>query len=132
MNAIESRKGAVLGAEVVNLVFGIWVALSPFALGFGHNTLHTLNNIVVGIILILIALGSEFVAENCRSLVVPLAIWLFVSPFVLGVSTRAFLANNVIMAFMVITAGAITDALVQPGNPDLLEQTNVRNTGRAS
>lgn len=38
-----------------NIIFGIWVAVSPFVLGFHYNTRATVNDIIVGIVVALIA-----------------------------------------------------------------------------
>lgn len=117
MNAVQTSRRASTGAELANIVLGIWVILSPFLLGFSQNIAGKWSNIADGIALVLVALASTWGDEALESLVVPLGIWLFASPFVLGFSTAAFLANNVIMAFIVIAAGAISDGLRSPGLP---------------
>lgn len=42
----------------VNVVFGLWVAVSPFVLGFADQPKPLINNIVVGLIVALVALVS--------------------------------------------------------------------------
>jgi hypothetical protein len=107
-----------MGAELANIVLGIWVALSPFVLGF-RNVAGRWSNVAVGIALILVALAGTWGDEAFEGLVVPLGAWVFISPFILGFSTGAFLANNVVLAFVVIAAGAMSDALRSPEAPHL-------------
>ena len=107
-----------MGAELANIVLGIWVALSPFILGF-KNVGARWSNLAVGIALVLVALAGTWGDEAFESLVVPLGWWLFISPFILGFSTAAFLTNNVVVAFVVIAAGAASDGLRSPEKPHL-------------
>lgn len=69
---------------------------------------------MVGIGLVLVALAAEWIDGALEGLAVLLAIWLFLSPFLLGFSTSAFLANNVIMAFVVVAAAATSEGLRPP------------------
>src|SRR6516162_10434328 len=113
MNRILTSRRALSVSELVNIVIAIWVAISPFILGVRNFTARW-SNLAVGIALLLVALATEWIDEALESLVVLLAIWLFVSPFLLGFSTTAFLANNIIMAFVVVAAGATSDGLRTP------------------
>ena len=38
-----------------NIIFGLWVAISPFVLGYHYVTNATINNVIVGILVALIA-----------------------------------------------------------------------------
>jgi len=113
MNRIQTSSRASAASELANIILGIWVAISPFILGFSHPAARW-NNVAVGIALLLVALAAEWGDKAVRGLVVPLGVWLFVSPFLIGFSTTAFVANNIIMAFVVITAGAISEGLTTP------------------
>ena len=114
MNAMQTSRRPILGAELINILLGIWVAISPFVLGFSRNTAVMLGNIAVGIALVLVSLAGAFVDEAFEGLVMPLGTWLFISAFVFGFWTLALPVNNVAMAFIVIAAGAISDALRVP------------------
>lgn len=113
MNALQRSGRVSTRAEWVNIILGLWVAVSPFILGFTQNIARW-NNVAVGIALVLIALASNLRDEAFETLVVPLGAWLFASPFLLGFSRTAFVANNVAMAFIVIAAGAISYGLCSP------------------
>lgn len=119
MNAQTNRLPSK-GAETANIVLGIWVAISPFVLGFSGNIAGRWSNIAVGIALVLVSLASTWGNEAFEGLVVPLGAWLFAAPFVLGFWKWAFLANNLCLAFAVIVAGAISDGLRSPGEPHRL------------
>src|SRR5579859_5098322 len=111
MNSVETSRRPSTGAQVANIVFGIWVVISPFVLGFSQKIAVKWSNIAVGIALILVSLAGEWGDEILEGLVVVLGAWLFESAFVFGFPTGAFLANNVIMAFVVIATAAMSDGL---------------------
>jgi hypothetical protein len=113
MDTAVTSRHAPTAAKIVNILLGVWLAVSPFVLRFSRNS-ALWNNIVLGIALVLVAFVSEWGDGALQGLVVPLGIWIFASPFVLGFSKAAFLANNVSMAFAVIAAGAIADGLRLP------------------
>ncbi len=116
---IESVNRRVpLGAGLVNILLGILVALAPFVLGFSRNEAKW-NNLAIGLALVLVALLSAWRNRVFEGLAVPLAGWLFWSPFILGFSTTAFLATNVTMAFVVIAAAASSDALGPANTPEV-------------
>ncbi len=112
MGTANMDRRVPLGAELVNVLLGILVALAPFVLGFTRSTAKW-NNIAIGIALVVVALLSRWRVE-VLGLAVLLAGWLFWSPFILGFSTAAFLAANVTMAFVVIAAAASSDGLSSP------------------
>lgn len=106
MNTARTGWRASTTAEVLNIAFGIWLAISPFVLGFAHNVAATWNNVCVGIALILVALAG-WRQSAFEVLTVPLGAWLFASPFVLGFAIAAVPVNNVLTALVVIATAAI-------------------------
>jgi hypothetical protein len=44
----------------VNALIGVWLAVSPFAFGLGHNTSVMLNFVIVGVLLIITGALSTF------------------------------------------------------------------------
>ena len=103
-----------VGPVLVNILVGIWLVCSPFVLGFSRNAAAMCSNIGVGIAVILITAAGQWRDAALEALVVPIATWLFASPFILGVSTTPFLVNNVSLAFVVIATAAIGDGLRSP------------------
>ena len=94
-----------------NLTFGIWLIVSPFALSFERNTAAMWSNSAVGAAVILLALLSGSGKRSVQELIVPLGVWLFMSPFVLGFSGKALPSNNIIVTFLVIAATASANAI---------------------
>ncbi len=111
MNSAAANKRTTTSPEWANVVLGTWVIISPFVLGFTRNRPAMWNNIAVGLAIVLVALLSGWGNGVIPGLFVPLGVWLFASPFVLGFSGTAFLWNNAIMAFAVIAAAAISEGL---------------------
>jgi predicted anti-sigma-YlaC factor YlaD len=97
-------------ADWFNVILGIWVAISPLALGFVRRS-AIWNNIVLGVIILMVALLSGWRNGAIAGLLVVLGVWLFTSPFVLGYWKPAFLWNNVVTPFVLITSAAISDEL---------------------
>ncbi len=114
MNAVETSRRTSGVPEVANILFGIWLILSPFVLGFSKNIADRWSDIAVGIALFVVALAGMWADEALEGLIVPLGAWLFISAFVLGFAPAPFLVNNAILAFVVIATGAISDGLRLP------------------
>lgn len=92
-----------LGLGWVAAIAGAWLVASPFVLGFAHTTVGVANNVVVGIVLILLTIGSS---KNglLRALLIVMGGWLFASSVILPVPFGSYLWNNLILAFVVIFA----------------------------
>lgn len=79
------------------------------------------SNIAMGAAVVLLTLVSGSGERPIQWLIVPLAAWLFFSPFVLGFAGKVFFANNIIMAFVVIAGAAASEeihvARVSRGSP---------------
>ena len=110
MNIAESKKRSLSRGDWLNLVLGLWVIVSPFVLGFERNSAGMWGNIAGGAAVMLFTLISA-TNEAVRGFVVLLGVWLFLSPFVLGFSGKAFLSNNIVMAFLVIAGGVASAAI---------------------
>ena len=87
-----------------NLVLGIWLCVSPWVLQVtGEEMTVTQNAILVGFLLIVtetVALASFRLWEEWASVV--LGAWLVVSPWVLGITALAPMANFVIVGLVVL------------------------------
>ena len=73
--------------DPVNALVGVWLILSPWALGFQSNLIAMGNAVIVGLLLIATALGAIFVPRAWEEWTeTALGAWLVVSPWVLGFS----------------------------------------------
>ncbi len=92
--------------DLVNAVLGIWVIISPWALGFDGSSMAMSNAVIVGALLVATALGAAFVPRAWEEWTeAGIGLWLVVAPWVLG-----FSGNRNAMLSAVIT-GAIVVAL---------------------
>ncbi len=111
MKSVHTHSPASLKALAVNDLIAIWVAVSPFVLGARHNAALLTSNVIVGVALLIVSVAGEWIDSALEALVVPLGIWLFASPFVLGFPTTAMAASNVLAAITAIAVAAMTDEI---------------------
>ena len=94
--------------DVVSMVIGVWLIVSPWVLGFENDRLMMANFVIVGVALMGLALGAIFVPKaweewsECA-----LGLWLIISPWVLAFSqyqdaTRNALASGSAVILMAI------------------------------
>ncbi len=92
-----------LGLGWAEVLLGGWLVISPFVLGFAHDKVGLLNNIISGILLILFTLASS---RNglMRIFIILEAGWLYASAFgwASTVSTERYLWNDLIVGICVI------------------------------
>jgi len=93
--------------DVGNLVLGVWLFCSPWFLGFSDAGLPATNAWVFGVIVAALALLAIFAYQKWEEwLNAAIGAWVFISPWVLGVTTNAnILWNSLIVgALLVILA----------------------------
>lgn len=100
--------------DIVNLVLGIWIVVSPWALGFVAEQTAAWNAYVVGVIIAVAALATLVNFHKWEEwLNVALAVWLIVSPWALGVVALSALMWNQVVVGLVIGALAIWSAIAE-------------------
>lgn len=73
--------------DPANAVLGLWLAVSPWVLGFDGNSFALSNAVIVGIALIAAALGATFVPMAWEEWTeAALGTWMIASPWILGFS----------------------------------------------
>lgn len=71
--------------DLVNALVGVWLILSPWALGFQSEMNVLANAVIVGVLLIATALGAMFVPRAWEEWTEgALGLWLAISPWALG------------------------------------------------
>jgi hypothetical protein len=88
------------------VLLGIWLVVSPFVLNYTRVPAAMWNSIAVGFVVALTALargtGRAYKQTGCNWLNVFSAIWLIISPFILGFSKQLRpLWNDVILGVLV-------------------------------
>ena len=99
----------------VNLVLGLWLVVSPWILAFSHNGAALWNALIVGaifVVLSLLALSDAKPWEEWSELAV--ALWLLVSPWVLGYSALSAAMWNAVVVAVIVGVLAYSAASRQP------------------
>ena len=82
---IRYRREAA-GVSWINVLFGIWMIISPYILSVTHYPRALLNNVICGIVIALLALIRTLAPEQTgwSWTNVLMGVWLIISPFVLA------------------------------------------------
>ncbi len=100
-------------------LLGLWEIVAPFILGFGVVPAGVWNNVIVGILLIILgawaALTSNIgTAKTLDWIAAVVALWLIISPFILGTALiPAALWNDIIVGIIALVC-AVWAALAAP------------------
>lgn len=95
--------------DVISLILGVWLILSPWLLGFALMQAATWNAIAFGIVIALMAFMAlfEFHAwEEWADMAV--GVWLIVSPWVLGFAMADVAGGYTAAAWNVVIVGILT------------------------
>ena len=89
--------------DTANLLLGIWLAISPWALSYAGHATAAGNAHLVGLVIGLAALAALVAFQEWEEwLNTALGAWLIVSPFILGFSTlMSALWNQLIVGILV-------------------------------
>ncbi len=93
--------------DPINALLGIWLIISPWALGFSSTTAATVNFVIVGILLLAVALGAIYVPKAWEEWSeVVLGIWMVVSPWLVRYATQhAAKTDAVVTGIIVLILG---------------------------
>lgn len=94
--------------DVVNLVLGLWLLISPWVLAYAGETLPMWNAVIFGILIgvvALYALFQVFAWEEWANAV--FGVWMVISPWVLGFSGNFAAMLNAVIVGAVAFALAI-------------------------
>lgn len=87
----------------VSWMLGMWLCISPWALGFAADPLSTQNAVMVGCLLILTEVVTLSVFEPWEEWInVVLGAWLTISSWVLGLPTLGARLNFVVVGLTVV------------------------------
>jgi hypothetical protein len=80
-------KVTIFWRDAINLVLGIWLIVSPFALGYAGPTTPAWNAYVIGVIVAVLSAAALWQFQKWEEWVsAVLGAWLLVSPWILGFS----------------------------------------------
>ncbi|MFC6084594.1 SPW repeat protein [Sphaerisporangium aureirubrum] len=111
MRAKYERASCSAGAQAIDgmtLLAGLYLAISPWVVGFNGNSRMAVNNLVVG--LFLAALGLGFASAYGRTygltwLAPVLGVWTILSPWILRSATTGTIWNNVVTGVIILLLG---------------------------
>ncbi len=87
----------------LGVVVGVWLCASPWVLGISENMTVAQNAFLMGALLIVVETVILFAFRAWEEWInVAIGVWLVVSPWVLGITERAALANFVIVGAIVL------------------------------
>jgi hypothetical protein len=100
-------------ASWILVIFGIWLIIAPFVLGYSTiSGAATMNDVVLGIVILILSLWSALAVVPPGSvswILVLLGIWVLIAPFVVGYAVMSSTAtgNDVVMGILIIVFSLI-------------------------
>jgi len=92
----------------VNLVLGLWLFVSPWALDYANQTYAAWNAYVLGAGIVVFAAVAAYMPQAWEEMInTVLGIWLILSPYVLGFATHTMIALHTVVVGVVATAFAV-------------------------
>lgn len=99
-----------------NLVLGIWLFLSPWIVGFAGESAAAWNAWIIGVVIAVVAAGAIYDFQKWEEwLNVVLAVWLVISPWLLGFSALAAAMWNAVIVGLLVLALAFWAAMEEHG-----------------
>lgn len=96
---------AMASPRVLNVILGVWLFISAFI--WPHSQAQMTNTWILGVLAVVFALVSMYVAAQARYLNTLLAIWLFISAFALPRVSVGTVWNNAIVAILMFVFSLI-------------------------
>jgi hypothetical protein len=94
--------------DAVNLVLGVWLIASPWAVGYQSEMAAVANACLIGVTLMAAALGAIFVPRAWEEWTeVVLGLWLVVSPAVLSFTAERVALLSAVATGIVVVALAL-------------------------
>jgi hypothetical protein len=94
--------------DPLNLILGVWMVVSPWALRHDANMVPTSNAVILGILIAVAALVALFKVMAWEEWVnVLLGVWLVISPWVLAFSGLMMAMWNAVIVGIVVAALAL-------------------------
>lgn len=112
--------------DLVNALVGVWVIVSPWALGFEGSSMAMSNAVIIGIALVATALGAVLVPRAWEEWTeAALGLWLVVSPWILGFGGHREAMLSTMVAGLVVIALAVWTLMIDKDYNTGLRETMV-------
>lgn len=103
--------------DAANLMLGVWLASSPWLLGYAAQQTPTANAVFGGIVIALAAAAAVYAFQAWEEWVnVALAAWLIASPWLLAYSTQQAVTWNQVAVGVLVGLLALWSANVEHGS----------------
>jgi len=113
----RSNVGQIKLASGLTTLAGIWEILAPFVLGYNLDPPPTINAIIVGVIVLVLATIRFFGAFDAAWLSwinAALGVWLILAPFILGYR-GAPMTNDIIVGIIIFILSTWSALVSQSG-----------------
>jgi hypothetical protein len=92
----------------INLVLGLWLFASPWALGYADTGAAAWNAYLTGAGIALFAIIAAYMSEAWEEVInTVFGVWLIVAPFALGFAGAATVALHTVLLGILVTAFAV-------------------------
>ncbi|QKV97319.1 SPW repeat protein [Streptomyces sp. NA02950] len=103
------------GIEALSLLTGLYIAASPWIVGFNGLGTLAVNNLITGIAFALLAIGFGSAFERTHGMswaAAALGVWTIIAPWVVSgpVATAATIASNVVAGALAVACAGTTAA----------------------
>jgi ABC-type molybdate transport system permease subunit len=91
-----------------NLVLGLWLFVSPWALNYAEVQNAAWNAYVLGVAIVVFAAIAAYMPKAWEEMVnTLLGVWLILSPYVIGFATHTMVAFHTVVVGVLVTAFAV-------------------------
>jgi hypothetical protein len=106
--------------DAINLVLGIWLIVSPLALGYTAQTTPAWNAYAIGIVVAVLSAAALWQFQKWEEwLSALLGAWLIVSPWILGYSVGHVETWNQVIVGIVVGVLAFWSSVTEPNMREL-------------
>ncbi len=100
-------KHPLRSANLLHVILGCCVLLSPFVVGFSELRAMKWNNVATGVAVVLLAIGENGAHRAGSVFNALLGAWLIASPFVLGFTSPAPFWTNIILGIAIFITATV-------------------------
>lgn len=102
----------------INLLLGIWLFISPWAVGFeGTQVAASWNAWILGVAVVVFSAIAVSMPQSWEEVInLLLGIWMLISSSVIGVTSRAAETNAVVVGLLVILFAILAVAMNRAGH----------------
>lgn len=92
----------------VNLLLGVWLFVSPWALEYAADGAAAWNAYVMGAAIVVLAAIAAYMPKTWEEIINTLAgVWLILSPYALGFASSTLVALHTVVVGVLVTAFAV-------------------------